>query len=128
MMNDNSLSPELKRRLAAMESHAEPLPEHLEDRVVERVRREGAFTFSRFSVKWLAIASAAAVLFVAGFFAGRAVRPSTPEFNYVLLLQEGASYHGAAHDVEMRRRVAEYREWASTLRSQGVDISGIKLQ
>jgi hypothetical protein len=128
-MDENPLSPELRQRLAGMRQHVQPLPEGLEDRVVERLRREGAFARFRFGMRWLAIASAAAVLFVAGFFAGRVgAKASAPEFNYVLLLQEGVSYQRASQDVETRRRVAEYREWASTLRSHGVDISGLKLQ
>jgi hypothetical protein len=126
-MHENSLSPELKRRLAEMQ-HVKALPEDLEERVVERLRREGAFGRPR-SFVWLAIASAAAVLFIAGFFAGRiAAKPSTPEFTYVLLLQEGGSYQRAARDADTKRRIDEYREWASTLRSHGIDISGLKLQ
>lgn len=128
-MDDDSISPGLKRRLVEMQQHVEALPATLEDHVVERLRREGAFARSRFGIKWLAIAATAAVLFIAGFFTGRTgAKPSVPEFNYVFLLEEGSSYHRATQDAETQRRVTEYREWASTLRSRGVDISGLKLQ
>ena len=128
-MDDDSLSPELRQRLAGMRQHGQPLPEGLEGRVVERLRREGFFGGHRFRMRQLAVAIAAAVLFAAGVFAGRmGAKTSTPEFNYVLLLQEGASYQPASQDTEATRRVAEYRDWASTLRSHGVDISGLKLQ
>src|ERR1041384_1838632 len=128
-MDDNPLSPELRQRLAGMRQQVEPLPAGLEDRLVERWRREGFFSGHRFRMRQLAVAIAAAILFAAGFLAGRVgAKASAPEFNYVLLLQEGASYQRASQDSETRRRVAEYREWASTLRSHGVDISGLKLQ
>jgi hypothetical protein len=130
MNDDNVLTPETRSRLSKMAGDRATVSADLEERVVSRLRHEGAFVRSR--GRWrlkLMAACATLAFFVGGVFAGRTIfRPSAPEFNYVLLLEEDEAYHRSTDLADTEHRVDEYRQWALQLRTKGVPISGLKLQ
>jgi hypothetical protein len=130
MTQDDPIQREIDSKLSELSSHRETLPRGLEDQVVAHLHQEGLLARAPVSWEWRALAACAAVgLFLIGLWIGRATsKPIAPEYNYVLLLQEGAAFHGASTAVETEHRVGEYRQWALDLRSKGIAISGLKLQ
>lgn len=119
---------DLKRALEDMSTGQEPLPIGLEDRVVSHLRFGTRTRARRIGWRsWIVGASAALVFFAAGLMIGRAAFPSSPSYDFVLLLEEGSSFRRPADAADEQRRVGEYRQWATGLRSEGVAISGLKL-
>ncbi len=92
-------------------------PAALEDRVVTRLREEGAFQppVRRRLVTALAVAAALVIGFTAGLLVPRDTAPAGRMF--VLLLHGGSDGH-----------VDEYRAWAVTLRDRDALVGGEKLK
>jgi YCII-related domain len=132
MSEDNELTPEESRALAALAEGPEP-PPGLEEAVVSRLAARGLFSPRR--RKWAAWALAAAAglaLFFAGVTVGArraaapAASPAPAMTRYVLFLYD-APGEETLSAAEMAARVDEYRNWAIALRKQGSDITGEKL-
>jgi hypothetical protein len=125
MNQDVPPNPEIESRLRAMANEHPVLPAELESRVLSRLRSEGILRKPTWKPRLIAV-FAAVVVFVAGWATGRTNQPKG--FNYVLLLQEGPTFHQAPNADEVEHRVGEYKQWASSLRSRGVSISGLELE
>ena len=119
-MNDDPLLPEEQDRLARARIPVAP-PPGAEDRLVGALRERGLLRRRASSaIGWIA-AAAAVVLIVAAWMLWPQAVPSGPRF--ILLLYAGSDpIQGTAAD---RRR--EYADWARTVASRGVAISGEEL-
>ena len=119
-MNDDPLLPEEQDRLARARIPVAP-PPGAEDRLVGALRERGLLRRRASSaIGWIA-AAASVVLIAAAWMLWPRTVPSGPRF--ILLLYAGSDpIQGTAAD---RRR--EYADWARTVASRGVAISGEEL-
>ncbi len=132
MSEDNALTPEESRALAALAGGPEP-PPRLEDAVVSRLTGRGLIApRQRKWAAWALAAAAGLAFFALGVTVGArrgaapAVSPAPAMTRYVLFLYD-APGEDALSAAEMADLVDEYGNWAIALREQGSDITGEKL-
>jgi hypothetical protein len=110
----------------------EPPPE-IEERVVAALRRAGLVSpRSRAYPRGAMLRIAAAlVLFAAGYAVGTrrlaSVDPAEPSGPRFLLLLHRSAQQDAS-PAELSSRVAEYRDWARSIRERGIQIAGDRLK
>jgi hypothetical protein len=131
MSERDELTAEEKRALEGLASGPEP-PPSLEEAVVSRLAARGLLRRRRRAwVAWALAVAAGVALFVAGLAVG-ARRGAPPAAaveampRYLLLLYDAPDEAGLTGE-QMAARVAEYRDWAISLRRQGNDLGGEKL-
>ncbi len=124
--------------LASLRGCPDP-PEHLEDRVVAKLRGRGLLRVTRGSSpilygKVAAGLAAGLALFAAGVAVGsRAAAPErlteggAAHARFALFLYEGSEYQVPAEQ-ELPARIDEYRRWAAQLRAAGHAVEGEKLK
>ncbi|MGH7571411.1 MAG: YciI family protein [Gemmatimonadota bacterium] len=128
MTEPGDLAPQEAQALRALRRDASSTAE-LEERVVDRLRREGLVGRRR-SGRTLAWAAVLAGVFLAGVAVGDrwlGAPAAVEQTRYVLLLREGPSYRAASTPDARRARVAEYGAWARTLAGDGRFVEGEKL-
>ena len=120
--DDEELTGEERKALDSLASGAEPPPE-LEKRVIGALRLEGRIRGPRGRrlLLPLATAAAAALLFWGGWKAGRSPSSRGEGPRFALLLFEGGRFDRS------NSHAAEYAGWVTSLRAQGVAISGEEL-
>ena len=99
----------------------------LEDRTVAELQRAGLLRSRRPHIQGWVLAAASLLLFLSGVAAGRALdRPAAPDDRprFVLLLMDSPPAESAEAEL---RIVADYRQWATTLREEGRFVSGVRL-
>jgi hypothetical protein len=125
--NDDTWTPEEAEAMRRLASGVPP-PADLEGRTVERLRRAGLLRASGPSPRlWWLAAAAGVALFAAGLLVGSqasrpASAPATPSF--ILLLYDPVPSPPALSPTEEGARVEEYRNWARSLRAEGLRIGG----
>lgn len=130
--SDEELSTELRQKLRAFAQGAEP-PPWLEDRVVAALQQQGLLRPERpprtVRAQWLATATACAVLFVAGFFLGKAQHPppAEPAGDRFVLFVDRLSDAIESDPKQEAQLVHEYAEWARQERAAGHLLVGEKL-
>src|SRR4051794_23496300 len=98
----------LRAELAGLREKSAVPSASMENEVLGRLRKSGMIESRRRMTGWkFALAACAAVvLFVAGLAVGKVTATSkTPEFTYVLLLEEGTEYQVPAEGADMEQRV-----------------------
>lgn len=103
------------------------LSDDLEDRVTERLSREGLIhrksNYSRLLMA-AAIAGILILAFATGVFYGRTQTEKQYMFDYVLLLHQTKDFDETATDSQ---KFQEYSEWMHKIKSSGIAITGEKL-
>jgi hypothetical protein len=130
--SDEELSTELRQKLRAFAHGTEP-PAWLEDRVVAALQQQGLLRPERpprtVRVQWLAMATACAVLFAAGFLLGKAQHPAPaePAGDRFVLFVDRLSDAFESDPKQEAQLVHEYAEWARKERAAGHLLVGEKL-
>jgi hypothetical protein len=110
--------------------HAGPFPPSaLEGRVIDALRRRGAFGLQRRWHRWIVLSATGVLLFVTGWASarlelGRFAHHARPRF--ALLLERGEEATGVG-PAEESRQAKDYREWASRLSGSNHRVEGERL-
>ena len=124
--------------LNSLKTSLEP-PAKLEERIVSDLQKR-KLLHSKRRLPWGRIIFAAAACFLF-FMLGRVYEKyqfpkqssrgpavSMSDSTYVLFLKVGSNYQKPANDRQQSDRVEAYRNWAVSLRSKGIPVSGTKLR
>ncbi|OJJ15913.1 hypothetical protein BKI52_36965 [marine bacterium AO1-C] len=106
-----------------------PLPDHLENKIVESLKQKELIKPSRIRTipRWTMGVAASVIFFLLGFYVNASLTTSTEgyltEFNYMLLLHENDQF--VAGNPE--QRFQEYAQWMGGIYEKGLKIDGQEL-
>jgi hypothetical protein len=136
-MNTEDYNDEEQQLFRALDREFDP-PAALEQKTVDALKKNNLLKSSfrgttRRVFRFAIPAVLAAIIFAAGLIAGKLSsaeksKIAYSESTFIFFLLEDSNFQTPSGERELKERVNEYRNWAMLLRSNGVGISGVKLQ